>query len=141
MILKSVRRARKTKKYILISYVSLKIRSVQAKVLYFFSRKSSWLIHLLKKSKILLFFPARREKNYSLFFPKKKFMGHSLNFWQGLTFFIYKSGLYFFSRISVCFFCIFFPMKSSYAIHSFDLNAVFFSVLFHPSNRFFPKVW
>ena len=93
------------------------------------------------KSKILFFFPAKWEKKYTLF-SKKKFMGHSFNFGQGLTFFIEDWVVFFFARIFVCFFCIFFSRKVHLPfIHSISRLFFFRRRHFHSSNRFFPKVW
>ena len=82
------------------------------------------------------------------FFPKKSSWGiHSGS--GGFFFIFFESGVcvFFFTFLCV-FFVFFFSCKSSHAIHSFDLEAVFFFSslekkiqLFHSFNRLCLKMW
>ena len=93
----------------------------------FFSRKSWWVNQSIKSQNFVFFFPRSGKKKYKgvFFFPRKSSWGiHSGC--GGFFFIFFESGVCFFSPIFVCFFCVFFSCKSSHAIHSFDLEAVFF---------------
>ena len=84
----------------------------------------------IQNPKFCFFFSRKAEKKNTaciFFFPQKKFIGHSFDFFYGLTYFIRNWAVFFFFRIFACFFLyFFFPEKVHVPIHSFDLKAVFF---------------
>ena len=81
-------------------------------------------------SKLYFFFPrSEKKKKYKgvfFFFPEKVHEAFIQDV-VGFSFFSLKVGcVFFFPNFCVFFLCFFFSCKSSHAIHSFDLEAVFF---------------
>ena len=90
---------------------------VKGTIFYFFRGHERWsFIH--SKPKIVFFF-FREAGKKKMFFSLEKFIGHSFGFWWSPIFFN-KSWLCFFFLAFLWFFCVFFPRKSSRAIHSFN---------------------
>ena len=119
-----------------------------SKVSYFFPEKVGGSINQSNPKILCFFFSAKRKKKYKgvFFFPEKVHEAFIQDL-VGFSLFFLKVGCVFFFHIFGCFLCIFFSCKSSHAIHSFDLEAVFFfssrkkKQLFYSFNRFCPKMW
>ena len=80
------------------------------------------------QKQVLLFFSAKRKKKIQgciFFFPEKVHEAFIQDL-VGFSLFFLKVGCVFFFPHFCVFFLCFFSCKSSHAIHSFDLEAVFF---------------
>ena len=124
--------------------------NIPSKVSYFFFPDKVHGPFIQSNRKIVFFFfrEAGKKKNTRVyfFFPEKVHEAFIQDL-VGFSFFFLKLGCVFFSTFLCVFFVFFFSCKSSHAIHSFDLEAVFFFSslekkiqLFHSFNRFCLKM-